>query len=79
MENMDDYYWHFGIREGGSDTADNIDAKFFTEDYASLVRESLQNSLDVQEDETKPVVVSYRFGEMKLPPNSRFFEIGFRT
>ena len=75
MGNMDDYYWHFGIREGGSDTADNIDAKFFNEDYASLVRESLQNSLDVQEDETKPVVVTYRFGEMKLPPDSRFFEI----
>lgn len=75
MGGINDYYWHFGIREGGSDTADNIDAKFFTEDYASLVRESLQNSLDVQDDETKPVVVTYRFGQMKLSPDSRFFEV----
>lgn len=75
MDSINNYYWHFGIREGGSDTADNIDAKFFTEDYASLVRESLQNSLDVQDDETNPVIVTYRFGEMVLPLDSRFFEV----
>ena len=61
MDSLEKFYWHFGIREGGSDTADNIDAKFFIENYASLVRESLQNSLDAQADETKPVVVTRMF------------------
>ena len=68
MNGMDYFNWHFGIREGGSDTSDNIDAKFFTENYASLVRESLQNSLDAQSDEAQPVVVTYRFGKMELLP-----------
>lgn len=75
MENMNNFKWHFGIREGGSDTADNIDAKFFTDKYASLIRESLQNSLDAQDDETKPVTVTYRFGSMDLPSNSQFYEV----
>lgn len=72
---MEHFYWHFGVREGGSDTADNIDAKFFTENYASLVRESLQNSLDAQADETKPVTVSYQFGKKELPSDSKFYEV----
>lgn len=72
---MEDFYWHFGVREGGSDTADNIDAKFFIQDYASLVRESLQNSLDVQADESKPVVVTYRFGSLDITNDSKFFEV----
>ena len=72
---MEDFYWHFGVREGGSDTADNIDAKFFIQDYASLVRESLQNSLDVQAEESKPVVVTYRFGSIDIASDSKFFEV----
>jgi len=75
MNGMNYFNWHFGIREGGSDTSDNIDAKFFTENYASLVRESLQNSLDAQSDETQPVVVIYRFGKMELPSSSQFYEV----
>lgn len=72
---MENHYWHFGTREGGSDTADNIDAKFFTEDYTSLVRESLQNSLDEQADENQPVIVSYRFGSMEIPSDSKFYDV----
>ncbi len=75
MGNMENFKWHFGVREGGSDTADNIDAKFFTENYASLVRESLQNSLDAQADETKPVTVTYRFGEIEFPADSHFYDV----
>lgn len=75
MDIMEQFKWHFGVREGGSDTADNIDAKFFTDKYASLVRESLQNSLDAQDDETKPVTVTYRFGKMELPSDSQFYEV----
>ncbi len=72
---MENFYWHFGIREGGSDTADNIDAKFFTESFASLVRESLQNSLDAQSDETKPVTVTYKFGRIDISSESHFYEV----
>lgn len=75
MESLDNFYWHFGIREGGSDTADNIDAKFFIENYASLVRESLQNSLDAQLDEKQPVVVTYKFGMLEIPSDSQFFDV----
>lgn len=75
MASMEKFKWHFGAREGGSDTADNIDAKFFTENYASLVRESLQNSLDAQSDETNPVTVTYKFGRMDLSSNSPFYEV----
>lgn len=75
MDSLEKFYWHFGIREGGSDTADNIDAKFFIENYASLVRESLQNSLDAQADETKPVVVTYKFGKIQLPSESQLYEV----
>lgn len=75
MERLDNFYWHFGIREGGSDTADNIDAKFFIDNYASLVRESLQNSLDAQLDGEKPVVVTYRFGKLEIPSDSSLFEV----
>lgn len=75
MVNLDNFYWHFGVREGGSDTADNIDAKFFTENWASLVRESLQNSLDAQADEAHPVVVSYHFDKMDITAESSFYEV----
>ena len=75
MESLNNFHWHFGVREGGSDTADNIDAKFFVENYASLVRESLQNSLDAQLDENIPVVVTYRFGKLEIPSESPFFEV----
>lgn len=72
---MDNFNWHFGVREGGSDTADNIDAKFFTENYASLVRESLQNSLDAQYDESKPITVTYRFGHVTMSNSSAFYDV----
>lgn len=75
MDSLCNFNWHFGIREGGSDTADNIDAKFFVENYASLVRESLQNSLDAQLDENQPVVVNYKFGKLEIPSDSSFFEV----
>ena len=75
MDNLENFKWHFGIREGGADTADNIDAKFFTDNFASLVRESLQNSLDAQSDEMQPVIVTYRFGRLNLFPDSRFYEV----
>ena len=72
---MEDFFWHFGVREGGSDTADNIDAKFFIDNYASLVRESLQNSLDAQADPTQPVRVSYKFGTVDIPSDSKFYDL----
>lgn len=72
---MADFHWHFGRRSGGSDVADNIDAKFFNEDYASLVRESLQNSLDAQANNDEPVVVTFKFGSRNIPANSPFFEV----
>lgn len=75
MATMNDFFWHFGERHGGADIADNIDAKFFTERYASLVRESLQNSLDAQADKNKPVVVKYSFGKMEIPSDSKFFDV----
>lgn len=72
---MKDFIWHFGVRDGGSDTADNIESKFFIDKYASLVRESLQNSLDAQADSTRPVHVSYRFGHVDISADSNFYDL----
>lgn len=69
------YSWHFGLRSGGEDKADSVVGKFFKEQYASLVRESIQNSLDVANDPTQPVTMTFKFDKMELPKDSSFFEL----
>lgn len=43
--------------------------------FSALVRESIQNSLDVPIDDTKPVVVKYAFGTLAGPETKKLKEI----
>lgn len=67
--------WHFAPRYGGEDTADNAVGKFFRDPFASLVRESIQNSLDVAFNDSEPVEMEYRIGFIDVQDNSKFFEL----
>lgn len=71
---MDRYKWVFK-QNGGTATADNIAGKLFLNDYAPLVRESIQNSLDAAIDKDKPVKVVYKFGQITIPEDSPFLEL----
>lgn len=58
--------WHFG-NEGGRDVGynDPLETNFLKHPYISIVRESIQNSLDVVADETQPVRIEYSFERIK--------------
>lgn len=71
---MDKYKWVFKPN-GGTATADNIAGKLFLNDYAPLVRESVQNSLDAAINKTEPVKVIYRFGKLHLSEHSSFYKL----
>lgn len=75
MKTLEDYMWHFAPRYGGEDTADNAVGKFFRDPFASLVRESIQNSLDVAVNDSEPVEMKYRIGHIEIPEGSRFFDL----
>jgi len=57
--------WYFD-KESGEDDGPNdpIHEKFKGNPYYSIVRESIQNSLDAVDDENKPVIVEYSFFEI---------------
>ena len=71
---MDRYKWVFR-ENGGTGNADNIAGKLFLNDYAPLVRESIQNSLDAARSKTDPVKVVYRFGKIAVSERSSFMEL----
>lgn len=71
---MNRYKWVFK-ENGGTANADNIAGKLFLNDYAPLVRESIQNSLDAAISKTEPVKVIYKFGKLNLSVDSSFFEL----
>lgn len=61
-------YWHFGTAESGQEIGpkDAVGDKFKKIPYDSLVRESIQNSLDVAADDNNPVVVSFRIHDFPI-------------
>lgn len=73
----DECRWHFSPQNGGVDRGPN-DAKgtiFVKTPYKSLVRESIQNSLDAAIDDTNPVRVAFRFGKIPKSAAGSFFEL----
>lgn len=68
--------WHFD-RQTGEDEGpgDALGQNFKGEPYAALVRESLQNSLDVPQSNGKPVKVKYSFGNIDSNLFPNFFKL----
>ena len=78
MENPNifgEHTWNFSQQLGGKDNAGDVAEKLFLKDYAHLVRESIQNSLDVAISKDTPVKVTFRFGGIPLPSDSAFYEL----
>ena len=70
--------WHFAKQHVASlDIGpNNAAAEHFTATpYPSLIRESIQNSLDVVLDRTKPVRMRFEFGKMRSKTFQGFFEL----
>lgn len=70
--------WIFGVQDDVNEKGPNNPTmmSFKDEDFHSLVRESIQNSLDAVDDKSKPVKVSFTirgFDGMEYPS---FFELG---
>lgn len=68
--------WHFDPQTGEEEgPGDALGQNFKGEPYAALVRESIQNSLDVPIREGTPVKVSYSFGFLSSDEFENLFKI----
>ena len=69
--------WYFAEALGGQDQGPNeaMSETFKKLPYASLVRESIQNSIDAQLDKNQPVVVSFEFKETKSSLYPKLFQV----
>lgn len=69
--------WYFADQPNGQEVGPNnaMEQSFKSQPYASLVRESIQNSLDAVLDKTEPVLVKFSFMEMKGLDYPEFFEL----
>lgn len=69
--------WYFADQPNGQEVGPNnaMEQSFKTHPYASLVRESIQNSLDAVLDKSEPVVVKFSFMEMQGVDYPEFFEL----
>ncbi len=69
--------WHFADQPNGQEVGPNnaMEQSFKNHPYASLVRESIQNSLDAVLDNTQPVLVKFSFMEMQGVDFPEFFEL----
>lgn len=69
--------WYFADQPNGQEVGPNnaMEQSFKNHPYASLVRESIQNSLDAVLDTSEPVVVKFSFMEMQGVDYPEFFEL----
>lgn len=69
--------WHFAEKIGGREDGPNnpMDENFKKTPYASLIRESIQNSLDVPLDESKPVKMEFKISRIRPCEYSAFFDL----
>ncbi len=69
--------WYFSDQPNGQEVGPNnaMEQSFRNHPYASLVRESIQNSLDAVLDKSEPVVVKFSFMEMQGVDYPEFFEL----
>lgn len=69
--------WHFAPQMGGREDGPNdpMQDNFKKTPYASLIRESIQNSLDVPLDETQPVRMEFSISRIRAREYANFFSI----
>lgn len=70
--------WHFAEKQGGSDVGPNepMQQNFKKCKWVSLVRESIQNSLDAVDDKNEPVEVYFNFcGKLRSNSYPNFFNL----
>jgi len=69
--------WHFAEQTGGREDGPNnpMDGNFKKTPYASLIRESIQNSLDAVLDSNQPVQVNFEIGRIRANEYGQFFLI----
>lgn len=71
--------WYFADQPNGQEVGPNnaMEQSFKNHPYASLVRESIQNSLDAVLDKTEPVLVKFSFLEMHGYDYPELFELQY--
>lgn len=69
--------WHFAKQLGGREDGPNdpMQDNFKKTPYASLIRESIQNSLDVPLDTEQPVRMDFSISRIRAREYSNFFEL----
>lgn len=70
--------WHFAKQQDASQDVgpNNAAAEHFTATpYPSLIRESIQNSLDVVLDKSQPLRMKFEFGKLRTNTFKSFFEL----
>ena len=70
--------WHFSKQPNASQDVgpNNAAAEHFSATpYPSLIRESIQNSLDVVHNSSQPVIMKYSFGKIRSRSYENFFEL----
>lgn len=72
-----DCRWHFARQLGGRDDGPNnpMQSNFKRTPYASLIRESIQNSLDVPLDSEQPVRMEFVISDINANNYPNFFEL----
>lgn len=70
--------WNFAKHPENGQTVgpNNAATEHFSDTpYPSLIRESIQNSLDVVDDKSQPVRMKFKFGQMKARTYEAFYEL----
>lgn len=70
--------WHFEKQpQAGQDIGPNNAAESYFSDtpYPSLIRESIQNSLDVVKDKSMPVRMKFEFGKLRTKSFDNFYKL----
>ena len=73
MSREKDCRWHFGLESGREQLSDPMSDHFRDDLYTSLVRESIQNSLDAADDSEEPVRVEFKYKSLNSWDFPNFF------
>lgn len=75
MSREKDCRWHFGLESGREQLSDPMSDHFKDDLYTSLVRESIQNSLDAAADNPDPVRVEFVYKTLNSWDFPNFFDL----